>query len=277
LLLESGDRWSWWTFAGAKANATVAYYLAQNLKSNVSSDGFSMKFSEGVTSDQIQTARQQLTELGVENLRPTAHERAIRGLKFAECLSPRLANQVTSMRLRDDAAVASAMTEPMRVTIPSPDESFKPSIGSRRSSHATPNPRQAAKSIRVGDTDIELGDPNTADKSLRALSVRQPWAELIMLGDKTIEYRNYPTDVRGVVYIYASATRYGEEEEQEMQSEFSLDLDSLPRGVIVGTVEVYDCQQGPEGGYEWLLRLPARLPQPLKPKRKPEPSWYFPF
>lgn len=277
LLLESGDRWSWWTFAGAKANATVAYYLAQNLKSNVSSDGFSMKFSEGVTSDQIQTAQQQLAELGVENLRPIAHERAIRGLKFAECLSPRLADQVTSMRLRDDAAVASAMTEPMRVTIPSPDESFKPSIGSRRSSHATPNQPQATKSIRVGDTDIELGDPNTADKSLRALSVRQPWAELIMLGDKTIEYRNYPTEVRGVVYIYASATRYPAEDEQEMQSEFGLDLDSLPRGVIVGTVEVYDCQQVAEGGYEWLLRSPSQLPKPLKPKRKPEPSWFFPF
>ncbi len=277
LLLESGDRWSWWTFAGAKANATLAYYLAQNLKSTVSSDGFSLKFSEGIASDQIRATQQVLMQARPEELRPVAHEKAIRGLKFSECLSPRLADEVTSMRLRDDAAVASVLHEQIRVTIPSPDETFKPSIGSRRSSHATPNKPESPKTIRVGNTDVELGDANTADKSLRALSVRQPWAELIMVGDKEIEYRNYPTDVRGTVYIYASATRYPEEDEQEMQSEFGLDLDSLPRGVIVGTVEVYDCQQGAEGGYEWLLRSPSRLTKPLKPKRKPEPSWFFPF
>ena len=277
LLLESGDRWSWWTFAGAKANATLAYYLAQDIKSTVSSDGFSLKFSEGVTSDQIQTAQQVLMQAGPADLRPVAHEKAIRGLKFSDCLSPRLADEVTSMRLRDDAAVASVLHEQIRVIIPSPEESFKPSIGSRRSSHATPSKPESPKTIRVGDTEIELGDAKSADKSLRALSVRQPWAELIMNGDKEIEYRSYPTDVRGVVYIYASATRYPAEDERDIQSEYGLDLDSLPRRVIVGTVEVYDCRQGSKGGYEWLLRSPTRLPKPLKPKRKPEPSWFFPF
>jgi hypothetical protein len=181
------------------------------------------------------------------------------------------------MRLRDDAAVASVLHEHVRVTIPSPDETFKPSIGSRRSSHATPSKPESPKTIRVGDTEIELGDVESADKSLRALSVRQPWAELIMLGDKEIEYRSYPTDVRGVVYIYASATRYEAETEREIQAEVKFDLEELPRGVIVGTVEVYDCQQGSKGGYEWLLRLPTRISKPLKPKRKPEPSWFFPF
>lgn len=98
-----------------------------------------------------------------------------------------------------------------------------------------------------------------------------------MLSDKEIEYRNYPTDVRGIVYIYASATRYPAEDEEDMQSEFGLDLGSLPRGVIVGTIEVYDCQQSPEGRYEWFLRSPSRLTKPLKPKRKSEQSWFFPF
>lgn len=277
LLLESDDRWSWWTFAGAKANSTLAYHLAQILNSAVSSDGFSLKFSEGLTTDQIQAAQKVLMQASPADLRPVAHEKAISGLKFSECLSPRLADRVTSMRLRDDDAVASVLQEPVRVTIPSPDDTFKPSIGSRRSSHATPRKPDTPKIIRVGDVNVELVDADSADKSLRALNVRQPWAELIMLGDKKIEYRNYPTDVRGVVYIYASATRYPAEDEQEMQSEFGLDLDSLPRGVIVGTVEVYDCQQGSEGGYEWLLRSPNRLTKPLKPNREPEPSWFFPF
>ncbi len=277
LLLESGDRWSWWTFAGAKANDTLAYYLAQDLKSTVSSDGFSLKFADGVTTDQIQAAQQVLMQANLEDLRPVAHEKAISGLKFSECLSPRLADQVTSMRLRDDAAVASVLQEPVRVTIPSPDEIFKPSIGSRRSSHATPSKPDSPKTIRVGDTDVELGDADSTDKSIRALSVRQPWAELIMLGDKEIEYRNYPTDVRGVVYIYASATRYSAEDEQEMQSEFGLDLDSLPRGVIVGTVEIYGCKPCANGSFEWLLRSPMRLAEPIRPVRKPEPVWFMPF
>ncbi len=277
LFKESGDRWSWWTFAGAKANAILAYYLAQDLKSTVSSDGFSLKFSEGVTCEQIQVAQQALLQASPEDLRPIAHEKAIQGLKFSECLSPRLADQVTSMRLRDDAAVASILGEQVRLIIPSPDDNFKPSIGSRRSSHATHSTLDSPNTIRVGEIDVELGDSATADKSRRALSVRQPWAELIMLGDKKIEYRNYPTDVRGVVYIYASATRGAAEAEQDVQSEFGLDLNSLPRGVIIGTIEIYDCQQGADGGYEWLLRSPIRLSKPLKPKHKPEPSWFFPF
>jgi len=107
--------------------------------------------------------------------------------------------------------------------------------------------------------------------------VRQPWAEQIMLGEKTIEYRSFETDVRGIVYIYASATRYDAEDEIEIQAEVGMDLDSLPRGVIVGTVDVYDCQQGSAGNFEWLLRSPSRLDKPLRPKRKPEPAWFFPF
>ncbi len=173
------------------------------------------------------------------------------------------------MRLRDDAAVASVLQEPVRVTIPSPDETFKPSIGNRRSSHATPSKPDSPKTIRVGDTDVELGDADSADKSLRALSVRQPWAELIMLGDKEIEYRNYPTDVRGIVYIYASATRYPAEDERDMQSEYGLDLESLPRGVIVGTVEVYDCQKDADGGYEWHLRCQPDYPNHLNQNANP--------
>jgi hypothetical protein len=236
-----------------------------------------MKFSDGVNSDQIQAAQKQVAELGVENLHPVVQERTIRGLKFAECLSPRLAEQVTSMRLRDEAAVLSIMNENIRVAIPSPDESFKPSIGSRRSSHATPKQPESSKFIRVGTIEIELDDSEMADKSLRALSVRHPWAELILRVEKEIEFRNYPTDVRGTDYTYASATRYPAEDEQEMQTEFDLDLDNRPRGVIVGTVEVYDYQQDADGGYEWLIRSPTRLRKPLKPKRKPKPSWLFPF
>src|SRR5215216_5886466 len=43
---------------------------------------------------------------------------------------------------------------------------------------------------------------------MRALSVRQPWAELILRGVKTVEYRSRPTRIVGErFWIYASKNR----------------------------------------------------------------------
>src|SRR5262245_14035781 len=40
---------------------------------------------------------------------------------------------------------------------------------------------------------------------MRALSIRQPWAELILRGIKTVEYRSRPTRIVGErFYIYAA-------------------------------------------------------------------------
>ena len=48
--------------------------------------------------------------------------------------------------------------------------------------------------------------------------------------------------------------------------------DNLPRGVIVGTVELYDCDDD-----EWYLRNPERATTLRKPKNKPQPVWFNPF
>ncbi len=105
-----------------------------------------------------------------------------------------------------------------------------------------------------------------------ALSIRQPWAELIMRGVKTIEERSAPTRIRGRIWIYSSLGRYSRADEAEWAKEFDIDIDSLPRGVIVGTVELFacDCQ-------EWRLRLPERAKGLLKPAKHPQPLWFKPF
>lgn len=54
-------------------------------------------------------------------------------------------------------------------------------------------------------------------KSTRALSIRQPWAEQIVLGGKAVEYRGGRTNVRGRIAIYASLGRYNREEEEELE------------------------------------------------------------
>lgn len=102
----------------------------------------------------------------------------------------------------------------------------------------------------------------------RALSIRQPWAELIMLGEKDTEYRSRATSVRGRIAIYASLST----ENLEDAEEYDLSIDRLPRGVIIGTVELFDCDEG-----DWKLREPKRLATPLKPTAHPQPVWFYPF
>jgi hypothetical protein len=114
----------------------------------------------------------------------------------------------------------------------------------------------------------------------RALSVRQPHAEGIMRGRKKIEYRSRPTNVRGVIYIYASKTRRtGDEEWMEKYRMQRLDIDELPRGVIIGTVELYDCQESEKYNdeFHWLLRHPQPAKRKRKPTNRPQPVWFYPF
>ena len=64
-----------------------------------------------------------------------------------------------------------------------------------------------------------------------------------MRGVKKIEYRTRPTKVRGKNYIYAAIGRYFAIDEARMMADYGIDgvtCDDLPRGVIIGTVEVYD-------------------------------------
>jgi hypothetical protein len=110
---------------------------------------------------------------------------------------------------------------------------------------------------------------------MRALSIRQPHAEAILRGIKEIEYRSGPTKIRGRIYIYASLGRYALKDERDMLSDYGMDdvnCDELPRGVLVGTVELYDCDAD-----EWYLRSPERLDEPLKPEKHAQPVWFNPF
>lgn len=110
---------------------------------------------------------------------------------------------------------------------------------------------------------------------MRALSIRQPHAEAIMRGVKTTEYRSRATRIRGRIYIYASLGRYPVEEEAKMMEDYGIDdvsCDELPRGVIIGKVELYECDDG-----DWHVRNPERAKRLRKPKNHPQPVWFNPF
>lgn len=110
---------------------------------------------------------------------------------------------------------------------------------------------------------------------MRALSIRQPHAEAILRGVKTTEFRTKATKIRGRVYIYASLGRYDDDSEREMMAEYGISdmtCDELLRGVLIGTVELYDCNGG-----DWSVRDPQRLETPLAPTKHPQPVWFNPF
>ena len=81
---------------------------------------------------------------------------------------------------------------------------------------------------------------------MRALSIRQPFAELIMTGEKNIEYRSRPVNLRERVCIYACKSPSS----QDAYEDCGLSPEELPHGFLVGTVEIVECT-GNYDDYEW--------------------------
>lgn len=136
--------------------------------------------------------------------------------------------------------------------------------------------KQPSKPSKPASVQTQNGEPT---KNLRALSIRQPHAEAIMRGIKKIEYRNMATKIRGRVQVYASLGRYSDELEAEMLEEYRIkdvSCDDLPRGVLIGTVEISDCTED-YGEFHWHLKKPKRATRLLKPKKQPQPVWFNPF
>ena len=107
----------------------------------------------------------------------------------------------------------------------------------------------------------------------RAISIRQPYVELILQGKKRREFRSRRTNIRGRVYIYASLKL-----SDHLPSWRKLGMVSkpLPTGVIVGSVEIVDCCREANGDYGYILANPKRLGKHLRPKNQPQPVFWFP-
>jgi hypothetical protein len=73
---------------------------------------------------------------------------------------------------------------------------------------------------------------------VRALSVRQPWAELIARGTKSIEVRTWVTSYRGPLAIVASRAC-----DATLCRDLGLDLTTLARGALVCLVDLVDCRR----------------------------------
>jgi hypothetical protein len=76
----------------------------------------------------------------------------------------------------------------------------------------------------------------------KIISIRQPWATLIVRGIKDIENRSWPTKYRGPVLVHASL-RPSVLSLADIARQFSIELPSyeLLFGGIVGATNIIDC------------------------------------
>ena len=122
---------------------------------------------------------------------------------------------------------------------------------------------------------------------MKALTVRQPWAALLMAGIKDVENRSQPTSFRGRLAVHA-ALKFADPSPYLVLADVAAELElsksavlRLPRGVVLGSVELHDCRQDSgsrwalPGQWHWLVRDPRPLPEPV-PARGQLGVWNWP-
>jgi len=104
---------------------------------------------------------------------------------------------------------------------------------------------------------------------MKCLSVRQPWANLIISGAKGVENRSWSTGYRGPLYIHAPRMI-----DKNAEEKFKDIISAYPLGAIIGQVDLVDVmvpEQGfvdpwyEPGCYGWIFKNPKRFqPHPYR-------------
>lgn len=129
------------------------------------------------------------------------------------------------------------------------------------------------------------------DKERIALGVRQPWAELLLRGIKTIEVRSRPTNVRGAIYLYTSKVIASENFAEDAIAYHEIDIDTCVKGMLVGSINILNCRPCTrddaelscvpwsimQGKYAWEMKNPVRFPEPQPVRFLPYGVWFYPF
>ena len=106
---------------------------------------------------------------------------------------------------------------------------------------------------------------------MRALSIRQPWAWLVVNGYKDIENRTWSSPFRGRIYVHAGqrmiADDYPEQRDYIHRSGIIIP-ESLGRGAIVGEVTITGCVDLSDspwfcGPYGFTLADPVAYERPI--------------
>ncbi|MDF9844168.1 MULTISPECIES: ASCH domain-containing protein [unclassified Paenibacillus] len=131
---------------------------------------------------------------------------------------------------------------------------------------------------------------------MKAITIKQPWATLIALGEKHLETRSWQTKHRGELAIHAGKQVDAEACEipkiKEVLARHGYTVNNLPTGAVVATTTLIDCHKVTlmkkgkavvsgigyvegnelafgwydEGRYAWQLGGIKQLPQPIPAK-----------
>lgn len=121
----------------------------------------------------------------------------------------------------------------------------------------------------------------------KCITVKQPWASLIMKGVKQIENRSWSTKHRGRLWIHAGlqfddswATTLDQDTAE--QARRVLDWEFLPHGAVLGFVDLVDVVANAPGRfaqsdmYHWVLENPFYLAEgPIRMRGK-QGLWTLP-
>lgn len=111
---------------------------------------------------------------------------------------------------------------------------------------------------------------------MKALSLKQPWAELVVSGKKKIEIRKWNTHFRGEFMVHASKT-------PDISAMKKFGFDSLPLGMVLGKAKLVDVKNYKNdedflkdkwlhlassdwGNFGFVLQDAERLKEPIKAK-----------
>ncbi|WP_462265711.1 ASCH domain-containing protein [Mucilaginibacter sp.] len=115
---------------------------------------------------------------------------------------------------------------------------------------------------------------------MKALTIRQPWAHLIVLGIKDIENRSWKTNYRGRIYVHAALnTAHGKEPIarylcsywKPLSPDFRRELAQTDfiKSAIIGEVDIIDCVQNhhsvwaEQEGWNWVLANSVKYEEPI--------------
>ena len=126
---------------------------------------------------------------------------------------------------------------------------------------------------------------------MKTISIKQPWASLIVHGIKDIENRTWRTNFRGRVLIHAAGS-YGRKfsvnlTDAQTKAAFATIaketmFGNMPFGAIVGSVEIVDCVQNhssiwaEKGVYNWVLANPILYAKPIENVKGKLSFWDYP-
>ena len=111
---------------------------------------------------------------------------------------------------------------------------------------------------------------------MKAITIKQPWANLIVMGLKDVENRTWSTNYRGRVLVHASSIP-----NIDALCDWEEKLGIVPKCAIVGSVEIIDCvlnhpsKWAIEGHWHWVLANPIMYKKPIKGIRGKLSFWNY--